>query len=80
MQTARIENVADISKTADEELTRIFPERSLRRVLFITPPDADESLSIMPRRRAGATGTTPPMVPGIGVPPSEKWHRCEHRI
>ena len=34
MQTARIENVADISKTADEELTRIFPERSLRRVLF----------------------------------------------
>ncbi len=44
MQTARIENVADISKTADEELTRIFPERSLRRVLFVTPPDADESL------------------------------------
>lgn len=51
---AVVSNDSDRLQAADEELTRLFPQRRVQRVLFVAPPDADATMFHYPtakRRR-----------------------------
>ena len=49
----------------DEALTAIFPKRSIRRLLLVTPPDADSTMFQLDTARRGRYPNYPPY--GLGV-------------
>lgn len=59
MQEKEIENLVD------EELNSIFPKRSIKRVLFIAPPDVDESLFNYSAAKRGRCWNMPPYGAGV---------------
>ena len=54
-----------IARIAEKELTRLFPQRRIERVLFIAPPDADVTMFNYATAKRGRYWNYPPY--GVGV-------------
>src|SRR3989338_4085100 len=55
----------EIESLVDEELTNIFPKRSIERVLFVAPPDVDKNLFNYSAAKRGRCWNMPPYGAGV---------------
>lgn len=67
LQHETITSIANLSleQLADKELNKLFPTRSIKRILFIVPPDVDVSMFDYATARRGRYWNYPPY--GLGI-------------
>ncbi len=58
-------DVLNLEQLADQELTRLFPERNIQKVLFVAPPDGDQTMFDYATGKRGRYWNFPAY--GIGV-------------
>lgn len=60
-----LDNKSELAQFVDEELTRFFPQRCIKRILFVAPPDVDGTMFDYGSAKRGRCWNYPPY--GVGI-------------